>query len=60
MRSMQYALFRWYCFFGLHRWEVIQTLEQKLPNGSVLATHKLTRCQCCGKLGYKKIKFDLT
>ena len=38
------------CFFGLHKYEVLDTKEVKNPYGAVIGTTIISRCSNCGKI----------
>ena len=38
------------CFFGLHKYEIVQQSEVKNPYGIVVGTSIVSRCTCCGKI----------
>ncbi len=46
------------CFFGLHKYEIIDRYEIKNPYGIVIGTTIVSRCSNCGKLKEKHVYTD--
>ena len=46
------------CFFGLHKYEVLEKAEVKNPYGAVVGTTIVSRCNNCGKIAIKTVYTD--
>ena len=46
------------CFFGLHKYEVLEKKEIKNPYGAIVGTTIISRCSSCGKIKEKAICTD--
>lgn len=46
------------CFFGLHKYEIIDRYEIKNPYGIVIGTSIISRCINCGKVKDKTVYTD--
>lgn len=38
------------CYFGLHKYEVLEKKEVKNPYGAIVGTTIISRCKNCGKI----------
>jgi len=46
------------CWFGLHKYEVLETKEIKNPYGAIIGTTIISRCSNCGKIRENTIYTD--